>query len=476
MSHRDSRHNHGKTDLYDFFEPQSIAVIGSFRQGFFGGYVVIKSLLNAGYTGQIYPINPAYKKIFSLKVYPSIKEIPEKIDLAIIMIRAQAVPSVIEDCGDKDVRAVIVVSDGFAERNQEGSRLQDEIVNIARQRGIRIIGPNTAGIVNTSNGLNPCPYEAGYYKLRKGPIAICSQTGMINPQAFPYPYLHIGISKICDFGNKCDLNECDMLEYLERDPTTKVISMHLESITDGRRFLQISRSVTSQKPVLILKSGKTQEGARASASHTGSIAVDDRLFEAICKQAGILRLEEFEDLFEIPKVFATQPLPEGNRLGMVSITGAIAVLAADEGARYGLTGARLTPKTADMLDGIFPELGKVPVDIGPMAVVVKDLPALYPQIVSAVISDENVDALLNVLWADPNGYVVPMYLEAYRELKTGYPKPVATWIYGPNTRTVADLAESLEGLGFPVFTDLKTSIKALGLAYKYAQIKADTNP
>jgi acyl-CoA synthetase (NDP forming) len=476
MSHRNSGHNHGKTDLYDFFEPRSIAIIGSFREGVFGGYVVIKSLLNAGYTGQIYPINPAYKKVFGLKVYPSIREVPEKIDLTIIMINAQAVPSVINDCGDKGVRAIIVVSDGFAERNKEGARLQNEIVNIARRWGIRIIGPNTAGIVNTSNGLNPCPYEAGYYKLRKGPIAICSQTGMTSPQAFPYPYLYGGISKICDFGNKCDLNECDMLEYLERDPATKVISMHLEGITDGRRFLEISKRVTSQKPVLILKSGKTQEGARASASHTGSIAMDDRLFEAICKQAGILRLEEFEDLFEIPKVFVSQPLPKGSRLGVISYTGAIGVLAADEGARYGLTGTRLTSKTADMLDRIFPELGKVPVDIGPMSVVVKDLSALFPQIVSAVISDENVDALLNFLWADPNGYVLPMYIEAYRELKTGYPKPVATWIYGPNTRTVADLTESLENLGFPVFTDLKTSIKALGLAYIYAQIKKDTTP
>jgi acyl-CoA synthetase (NDP forming) len=476
MSHRDSRHNHGKTDLSHFFEPRSIAIIGSFREWLFGGYVAIKSLLNAGYTGQIYPINPAYKEILGSKVYPSVTQVPETIDLAIIMINAQAVPPVIKDCGDKGIRAIIVVSDGFAERNQEGSRLQNEIVNIARQRGMRIIGPNTAGIVNTTNGFNPCPYDAGYYKLRKGPVAICSQTGMTNPQAFPYPYLHVGISKICDFGNKCDLNECDMLEYLERDPTTKVISMYLESITDGRRFLQISKRVTSQKPVLILKSGKTQEGAQASASHTGSIAVDDRLFEAICKQGGILRLEEFDEVFEIPKIFASQPLPKGNQLGIVSYTGAIGVLATDEGARYGLSVTRLTPRTTDSLDGIFPQLGNMPVDIGPMSVVVKDLPVLYPKILSAVISDENVNALLNVLWADPGGYTTNMYLDAYEELKTVYPKPVATWIYGPDKRIVADLAEPLEELGFPVFSDLKTSIKALGLAYTYAQIKADTTP
>lgn len=463
-------------DLSHFFEPQSIAIIGSFREGFFGGYVVIKSLLNAGYTGQIYPINPAYKQALGLKVYPSVKEIQKKIDLAIIMINAQAVPAVIRDCGDKGVEAIIVVSDGFAERNQEGSRIQNEIVTIARERGMRIIGPNTAGIVNTSNGLNPCPYDAGYYKLRQGSIAICSQTGMTNPQAFPYPRMHLGISKICDFGNKCDVNECDMLEYLEKDAVTNVVSMYLESIADGQRFLEISRRITTQKPVLVLKSGKTPEGARASASHTGSMAVDDRTFEAVCRQAGILRLEEFDEVFEIPKVFATQPLPEGNRLGMVSITGAIGVLTADEAVRYGLVLANLTPETTDMLNDIFPGLGNVPVDIGPMSVVVKDLPVQYPRILSALISDENVDAVLNILWADPGGYMTDMYLEAYKELGTRHPKPVATWIYGPDTGIVADLAEPLEDLGFPVFSNLKTSIKALGLAYTYAQINAERTP
>ncbi len=458
-------------DLSPFFEPESVAIIGSFREGFFGGHVVIKSLLNAGFSGQIYPVNPAYKEVLGLTVYPSIREVHKKVDLAIIMINAQAVPAVIEDCGEKGVGAVIVVSDGFAERNKQGARLQEEIVTIARQRGVRIVGPNTAGIVNTSSGLNPCPYDAGYYKLRKGSIAICAQTGMINPQAFPYPRMHVGISKICDFGNKCDVNECDMLEYLEADASTTVISMYLESIADGRRFLEISNGVTKEKPVLILKSGKTRESARASASHTGSMAVDDRTFEAVCRQAGMLRLEEFDEVFEIPKLFATQPLPAGNRLGMLSITGAIGVLTADEAARYGLVLANLTPKTAAKLNGIFPGLGNVPVDIGPMSVVVRDLPDQYPQILSAVTSDENVDAVLNVLWADPGRYMKAMYLEAYEQLKTRYPKPVATWIYGPDTSMIAELAEPLENLGFPVFSNLKISIKALGLACKYSKIR-----
>ena len=197
-----------------FFEPQSVAVVGSLREGYFGGYVVIKTLLNAGFEGRIYPVNPSYQEVLGLKAYPSIKEIPEKIDLVLIMINRRFVPNVLRECAGKGIKAVIVVADGFAERDEEGAKLQNEIVEIARKAGIRIIGPNTAGIVNSANGLTPDPYEPGYKKVKSGTVAICAQTGMINPQAFPYADLHYGVSKICDFGNKCDVDECDLLEYL----------------------------------------------------------------------------------------------------------------------------------------------------------------------------------------------------------------------------------------------------------------------
>ena len=210
---------------------------------------------------------------------------------------------------------MIVVADGFAERDEEGAKLQNEIVEIARGAGIRIIGPNTAGIVNSDNGMILGPYEPGYKKVKPGSVAICAQTGMINPQAFPYGDLHYGVSKICDYGNKCDVDECDLLEYLESDPATKVITMYLESIRDGRRFLEISRRVSAKKPVLILKSGRTREGARVSASHTGALAVDDQIFSAACKQAGIIRLEKFREFFELPKIFSLQPLPRRKSAG-----------------------------------------------------------------------------------------------------------------------------------------------------------------
>jgi acyl-CoA synthetase (NDP forming) len=453
-----------------FFEPQSVAVIGSLREGYFGGYVVVKTLLNAGFAGEIYPVNPSYKEVLGLKVYPSIKETPEKIDLVLIMINRRSVPDVLRECAAKGVKAVIVVADGFAERDEEGAKLQNEIVEIARKAGIRILGPNTAGIVNSANGLTPDPYEPGYEKVKAGAVAICAQTGMINPQAFPYADLHYGVSKICDYGNKCDVDECDLLEYLEGDPATRVIAMYLESIREGRRFLEISRRVTAKKPVLILKSGRTQEGAKVSASHTGALAVDDQIFSAACQQTGIIRLEKFRELFELPKIFALQPLPKGNRLGIVTFTGAVGVLAIDEGAKYGLSVAQLSPQIAQRLNTIFPGLGKSVVDIGP-PMAVNNYIKIYADILKTVLEDDEIDCLLNVIWTSSFEDFVEEYLRFYETLQGKYQKTIATWIYGPSIPLVHEMSGRMEDLGFPVFSDLEIAIKALGTAFQYSNRK-----
>jgi acyl-CoA synthetase (NDP forming) len=460
----------GKNDLTPFFEAQSVAVVGSLREGFFGGYVVVKTLMNAGFSGKIYPVNPSYEEVLGLKVYPSIKEISAKIDLVLIMINRRSVPEVMRECAAKGIKAVIVVADGFAERDEEGARLQNEIVEIAREGGIRIIGPNTAGIANPEKGLIPNPYEMGYKKVKTGGIAICAQTGMINPQAFPYGDLHYGVSKICDYGNKCDVDECDLFEYLEGDPATKVITMYLESIRDGRRFLEISRRVTAKKPVLILKSGRTKEGARVSASHTGALAVDDQIFSAACKQAGIIRLEKFQELFELPKIFSLQSPPKGNQLGMVTFTGGVGVLAIDEGAKYGLSIAKLSPEIAKKLNGIFPGLGKAVVDIGP-PMAVSSYMAIYCDALKTVLAEDHIDCLLNVIWTSPFEESVEEYLKFYKTVQGKYEKTIATWIYGPSIPLIHRLSGRMEDLGFPVFSDLEMAIKALGIAYQYSNRK-----
>ncbi len=460
-----------KTDLSLFFEPGSVAVIGSLREGYFGGYVVIKTLLNAGFKGKIFPVNPSYQEVLGLKVYPSLKDISEKIDLVFLIINRRSVPDMMRTCADRGIKAVVVVADGFAERDEEGAKLQDEILEIAKQAQMRVIGPNTAGVANSTNGFIPDPYEMGYRTLKAGGIAICAQTGMINPQAFPYGDLHYGVSKICDYGNKCDVDECDMLEYLEQDPETKVITMYLESIRNGRRFLEVSKRVTSKKPVLILKSGRTKEGARVSASHTGSLAMDDQIFSAACKQAGIIRLEKFSELFELPKIFDAQPLPGGARLGIVTFTGGVGVLAIDEAAKYGLSVSKLSPKTSAKLNTIFPDLGKTIVDIGPPMAVMNNYMDIYSKILKTVLEDDAMDCLLNVIWTSPFESFVEEYFKFYKKIERKYQKTIATWIYGPSVPLVQEMSSRMEDLGFPVFPDVEMAIKALGVAYQYAICK-----
>lgn len=462
-----------ETDVFGlnpFFNPQNIAIIGSMREGFFGGYVVIKALLKAGFKGKIYPVNPSYREIWGLNVFPSIKEVPEKIDLVLIITAARAVPGILKECAAKEVRAAIVVSDGFAERDEEGRKLQKEIVQIARQAHLRIIGPNTAGVANPSKGLIPNPYEMGYEKVKEGVIAICAQTGMINPQAFPYDDLGYGVSKICDFGNKADVDECDMMEYLESDPETRVMTFYLESLRDGQRFLKVAKRVTSKKPVLVLKSGRTEEGARISSSHTGSLALNDRIFDAACRQSHLIRLESFRELFELPKIFAYQPLPRGNRLGIITFTGGVGVLAIDESEKYGLTVSPLSSKTKKRLDRIFPGLGKRIIDIGPPMAVVKDFMSLYSEILQTTIHDPCIDSIFNVIWTGPSAELVEDYLNLYRTLK-GSPKTIATWVYGPRIPYLHEMTRQLEAMGFPVFSDIEMAIKALGVATRYATVK-----
>jgi acyl-CoA synthetase (NDP forming) len=464
-------HETGDSIVSRFFDPRGIAIVGSFREGYFGGYVIVKSLKYAGYDRPIFPVNPGYQEVHGIRVYASLRDIPGRVDLAIVMVNARTVMQILRECAFRGIRAVIVVSDGFAERNEQGARLQKDMVALAKKSGLRIIGPNTAGVVNTANGFNPCPYEAGYYRLRQGATAMCAQTGMINPQAFPYPDLGFGVSKICDFGNKCDVDEVDMLDYLAGDEETKVISMYLESLRDGQRFLDAARRVAAKKPVLVLKVGRTEDGAKASESHTGSLAMDDRIFDAACLQSGILRLERFRDIFEMPKIFAAQEIPSGNRVGIVTVTGGVAVTAIDECTKQGLSLAKLGGATTSALDRLFVGLGNNPVDVGPMMAAVPNAFGLYPRILGALLGDENVDVLFTVLWASPAANIVDRYVETYDGFKARFRKPVVTWIYGPDAGAVAELGGRLERSGFPVFDTPEKCIRALGLLHRYALVK-----
>ena len=299
---KQSRH-----DLDPLLDPKSIAIFGSFKKAIFGGYPAVRQLQSFGFSGRIYAVNPHYDEVLGIKVYPSVMEIPEAVDLAVIMTAAPTVPKIMGECAKKGIKAAIVVSDGFAERNKEGAKLQRELIDIAKGAGMRIIGPNTAGLVNIIDGFALGAYECGYEKIKKGTISFVTQTGIIALQAVPWCDFPYGISKLIDLGNKSDVDESDLLEYLGNDLETKVISLYLEGIRDGQRFLKIAKEITQKKPVLVLKSGRTKEAAKAITSHTGALAGEDQVFNSACQQANIIRVSKWNELLDFAKILAYQP-------------------------------------------------------------------------------------------------------------------------------------------------------------------------
>ncbi|MCX5999564.1 MAG: CoA-binding protein, partial [Chloroflexi bacterium] len=234
------------------------------------------------------------------------------------------------------IRAAIVVTEGFAEASREGAERQRQLLDISRRTGMRLLGPNTLGVLNTSNSLVTSAYEIGDNKPPKGGIGYGTQTGLLTFGVYPIKDKASPISKICDFGNKCDVNELDLLSYLADDPQTNVIAMHLEDVKDGPAFIKVARQAAARKPVLILKPGRSEAGARAAASHTGSLAGNDQAYDTAFKQAGVIRLNSWRDFWDVPKTLSLQPLPRGNRIAIVAASGGAGVMLTDAAVAAGL--------------------------------------------------------------------------------------------------------------------------------------------
>ena len=452
------------------FEPESIAAIGSLKSTWFGGQTLISQLRDFGFKGRIYLVNPSQDSVMGMKVYPTVLDIPDVVDLAVIMTASQVVPEVIGRCIAKKVKAAVIVSDGFAEKDEEGIRLQQEVVKSARSAGLCLAGPNTIGTLNTANGLITNPYIVGYRNITPGGIALCSQTGLFGAQAWPFEDMQYQISKMCDLGNKCDVDEVDLLDYLGKDPQTKVIAMHLEDIKHGRAFLEKAKEVVCEKPVLILKPGRAKESAKAIASHTGSLAGEDRIYDVLLRQAGVIRVDTIRELLELPKIFAYQPhLPKGNRVAIVSISGGVGVIGIDAAVDAGLTLAKLSPSTTEKLAQIFPSMGGNPVDLGPPIPVVGNVVSLFSDTVSMVLEDDNVDCLAISTYGGENF----TSLEILSDIRSKFSKPLVIWTYGQSLSEVAQITRNLDNIGVPVYSEWQTAIKALGVAWQYAQIKSE---
>ncbi len=375
-----------------FFAPRAIAVVGAAREPGKLGYGVLSNLLQYGYKGQVYPINPKADEILGLKAYPTVLDVPGPIDLAVIVVPNKAVPDVMRQCGEKGVKGVVIISAGFKEAGLEGIRLERQVVAIAKEYGIRIVGPNCLGIIDTVQPMN-VSFAAG--QPPQGGIAFMSQSGALCTAILDWALANnIGFSYFVSLGNKADVDEVDLLEAWDGNPHAKVMIAYVEGLRDGRRFMEVARRVTRRTPVIAVKSGNTEAGSRAVSSHTGSLAGSNRAYDAAFRQAGVLRATSIQDLFDYAIAFAYQPLLRGNRIAVVTNAGGPAIMATDALESAGMKLASLAKETIEALQGKLPPAANT---YNPIDVLGDALADRYAFAIQKALEDPNVDGLLVIL-------------------------------------------------------------------------------
>jgi acyl-CoA synthetase (NDP forming) len=457
-----------------FYHPRTVALIGV--SGSFGfGHGLPRFLIELGWEDRIYPVNPNQETIEGIRAYPSVRDVPVDIDLACIMVPSHAVEKVLEDCAVRGVKAVIVMSAGFAETGVEGKKRQDALTRIAGQAGIRMIGPNCIGIVDVPNGF--ATVEILLRNLEPGNISIVAQSGVFgNVLLDGTPSQGVGIAKAATIGNRADLDETDFLAYYADDPDTEVIVLYLESIRRGREFLKTARQVALKKPVLAYLGGQTDAGRRATGSHTGSMAGFRRMDKDVLRQAGIWIAEDPVELLEAAKVFSSCPLPQGNKVFTVTASGSLGVMAADRIVKEGLAFAELSPTRLSRLRQLAPawmNLGN-PLDVGPSG--------LFREAMNAALESPEVDAVMAfpvIPWAvvspllsQDRAAVEALFVDRAVLNRASSRKPVVVCVPGhPEWR---EACRRLLFQGVPFVSTPQAAARTLGALHRYARWRRNT--
>ncbi len=407
-----------------FFAPRSVAVIGAAREPGKLGYNVVNNMLQYGYKGQVYPINPKATEILGLQAYPTVLEVPGPIDLAVVTVPSKFVPDIMKQCGEKGIKGAIIITAGFKEAGLEGVKLERQVLAIAREYGIRIIGPNCLGIIDTVQPLD-ASFAAGVPP--RGGIAFMSQSGALCTAILDWALANdIGFSYFVSLGNKADVDEVDLMDAWDSNPNAKVMIAYVEGLRDGRRFIDVARRVTKHTPVIAVKSGNTEAGSRAVSSHTGSLAGSNRAYDAAFRQSGVLRASSIQDLFDYAIGFAYQPVLRGNRIAVVTNAGGPAIMATDALENSGLKLAPLSKETIDYLQANLPEAAN---KYNPIDVLGDALADRYALAIEAAYKDPNVDGLIVILTPQ----VMTRIEETAREigrLSKLYDKPVVGCFMG----------------------------------------------
>jgi acetyl coenzyme A synthetase (ADP forming)-like protein len=378
--------------LESFFDPRSVAIVGASRRKGKVGYEILANMIEGGYGGELFPVNPKAERIEGLRCYPDLKSIGKTPDLVIIIVPARFVPAVMEECGTIRVKSVIIITAGFKEVGKEGRALEEEIARIARRSGIRFIGPNCLGLIVPSRKLNasfggdlPLPGAIGY--ISQSGALLAAILDMANANG-------IGFSNLVSIGNKADVDELDMIRALGAQRDTKVIAGYLESIGDGDAFVREAEQISFKKPILLMKSGGTEAGARAASSHTGSLAGGEVAYESAFKRGGVIRCDSIKEQFDFAQAFANLPLPKGPKVAVITNAGGPGIMAADAIEQQGLTFAQLADETKTKLGQGLPPAANIH---NPVDVLGDALADRYEFAMDIVLDDPNVDGAVVLL-------------------------------------------------------------------------------
>lgn len=431
--------------LESFFKPKTIAVVGASRNTTKIGHAALKNILISDYECKAYPINPNEKEILGVRCYKKVTQVPGTIDLVLVSVPAKIVPQIMRDCAQKKVKNVIIISSGFSEVGNH--KLEEELKEIIKNTNMKVLGPNVMGYKNASDGLDA---SFVYGRARKGNLSLISQSGALGIGMIHLAnHEFVGISKIIGVGNKIDIDDDDLIGYFTQDPDTKVVGLYIEAVKDGRMFMNSIKKC--KKPVLVVKAGKSIAGARATASHTGSMAGSDKIYDAAIKQAGGIRCRDVVELFDMARALAGQPPAQGNRIGIITNGGGLGILLTDACEANGLTVPKLSSETYKKIDKILPDIVKPnnPVDLTGDAGFYR-----YEASTRTLLEDPNIDGIIVASvhggYARPvefTGAILKMIRE--RKLHEEYKKPIlATWVGG---KEFEDLVWDLKSAGVPIY-------------------------
>jgi len=410
--------------IESFFTPKKVAVIGASRDPHKLGYGVIRNLLKYKFKGEIFPVNKNASEILDIPCYSSIEELPDGVDLAVVVLPASVVPKIIEQCGSKGIKNAIVVSGGFSETGKEGKEREEKLMQAAEKHGIRIIGPNCIGTIDTHTPVNTT-FVVGMPE--QGGIGFISQSGAMVAAVIDWARgAGVGFSRIVSLGNQIDVTETEMIDLIGNDRQTEVITAYAEGVSDGTEFLKISREIARKKPFVILKGGQSEKGAEAVSSHTGALSGSKEAYSAAFRKSGVLEAKTMEEMFDWARALAWQPLPKGKRVAVLTNAGGPAILAVDALEKVGLEMAPLTDETKAYLKKRLPKAAssKNPVDV-----LAGSGPATYTLALESLLTDETVDAVV-VIQAPQDWFLPESLAEVVGETAGLHHKPVIASIMG----------------------------------------------